>query len=656
MKHISLYRLEIYHFKGIKHLEIYFQGKDARISGRNASGKSSVYDAVLWLLFGRDSRNAANADFKPLDGDGKPVIGAEPTVTATLTIDGKQTVLRRALTEVWATPKGQAEKVYTGDKGAYWIDDVPKSEGDYKRFVASLLPEARFRLITNYEEFMGKSTQEKRLVLLGIADNGVDEILSKRFPEIVAALDGLIADDARKKYRTQKAKLDDELAGIPGRIDELNRQIEGADEADRKRLAAEADRLGAEIACINTQLAIDPKAILRADLARVNREIADMEADAQKKHKAARTAALDRKLDADNAAKKARRAVDELDGVLPKMRTTFDANAAKIDNLRADYSRVYESKYAPPDVSDTCPTCKQPLPANQIETAMERAFEGFTWDKERQLDKITADGEAIKLANDHLGAVIAENEADLAAARIKLAAAEKEQDAATAAFDALPEAVTYPPECAALVARADAIHDQLDIPEGESIAILRAKLAASEELRKFAQIAIARCDAVRDAKNRKADLETQQRELGDKAVSLNQRLMLVDDYVRERCRMLEESINAKFSTVKWRLFEELKGEGFKDVCTCMIPSDAGALVPYASANTGARVNAGMEIINVLSEAYGVAAPVFVENSESVDRVTPTTGQQIRLHKPDPEECTWEGLKVEFYERSNCDVV
>lgn len=647
MKHISIDHLSIRNFKGIRTLEIDFQGRNARIGGRNASGKSSVFDAVLWLLFGRDSRNAANADFKPLGADGKPVIGAEPTVTATLNIDGKPTVLRRALTEVWATPKGQAEKVYTGDKGAYWIDDVPKSEGDYKRFVASILPEAQFRLITNYEEFMGKNTAEKRLILLGIADNGVDEILSKRFPEAVAALDGLTADDARKKYRTQKAKLDDELSGIPGRIDEMNRQIEGTDEADRKRLQVDVDRLGAEIADINVQLSADPKAVLRADLSRLNREIADTEADAQRKHKAARTAALDMKLDADNAAKKARRAVEELDGILPKMRTSFDANAAKIETLRADYSRVYESKYAPPDASDTCPTCKQPLPADQIQAAMERAFEGFTWDKERQLDKITADGELIKLTNDRLGAEIAANEADLAAARVKLTAAEAEQKEAAAAFDALPEAVVYPPECAALVARADAIHDQLDAPEGEATAALRTQLTALESERNAAQVKIAKCDAVRDAKNRKADLEAQQRELGDKAVALNQRLMLVDDYVRERCRMLEDSINGKFSTVKWRLFVELKGEGFRDVCDCMIPSDAGALVPYASANTGARVNAGMEIINVLCEAYGVAAPVFVDGSESVNRITPTVGQQILLSVTDDPT-----LQVEFYEGGN----
>jgi hypothetical protein len=88
----------------------------------------------------------------------------------------------------------------------------------------------------------------------------------------------------------------------------------------------------------------------------------------------------------------------------------------------------------------------------------------------------------------------------------------------------------------------------------------------------------------------------------------------------------------------------------------MIPSDTGALVPYASANTGARVNAGMEIINVLSEAYGVAAPVFVENAESVDDITPTIGQQIGLHKPEKKACTWDGLKVEFYGRSNRDVI
>jgi hypothetical protein len=651
-KRITIEHLEIHNFKGIRRLKIDFQGRDARISGRNQAGKSTVFDAVLWLLFGRDSRNAAKFDVKPTNGFGQPVVGSEPTVIAALNIDGQTKVLQRALLEVWTTPKGQAEKVYTSDRGAYWIDDVPKSEGDYNRFVSSILPEAQFRLITNPDEFMAKDTREKRLVLLGIADNGVDAVMAERFPELVKALDGLSSDDARKKFKTQKAKTDEELSGIPSRLDEQNRLLEGADVNDRKGFQDTADRLTKEITDVNVQLSQDPKAALRADLKRAEREVLDVEDAAKKAHAGKRSTALNRSLDASNALKKVRRIVEDLEALVPKQREIFDATAKKMDELRAEYSEVYESKFVvPSDIRDTCPTCGQSLPPDQVADAVQKAAEVFTKKKLARLDQIDADGKAKGLSNGSLGGQIETNEKELEAAKVKLAEAEAEQKEAAQAFDTIDAAgVTYPEDLALLKAARDEIKKQVDAPEGEQVAALRARLKALEGELAEAQRGVASCDVVAKAKDRIAELEATRRTLGDRAVELNQRLQAVEEYVRERCRLLEESINAKFPSVRWRLFEELKGDGFRDVCTCLVPSDEGALVPYASANTGGRVNAGMEIINVLAEAYGVAAPVFVENAESVDQITQTTGQQIALFKPDPAFCVWKGLKIEFSDR------
>ncbi len=66
----------------------------------------------------------------------------------------------------------------------------------------------------------------------------------------------------------------------------------------------------------------------------------------------------------------------------------------------------------------------------------------------------------------------------------------------------------------------------------------------------------------------------------------------------------------------------------------MIPSASGAYVPYESANNGARINAGLEIINALCRASGNVAPLFVDNSEGVNQIIPTDGQQIQLEVTD----------------------
>ena len=48
------------------------------------------------------------------------------------------------------------------------------------------------------------------------------------------------------------------------------------------------------------------------------------------------------------------------------------------------------------------------------------------------------------------------------------------------------------------------------------------------------------------------------------------------------------------------------------------------------ANNAAKINSGVEIINVLSEYYGVLAPIFIDNAEAVTKFTETKAQVIKL--------------------------
>ena len=93
--------------------------------------------------------------------------------------------------------------------------------------------------------------------------------------------------------------------------------------------------------------------------------------------------------------------------------------------------------------------------------------------------------------------------------------------------------------------------------------------------------------------------------------------------------MLEENINGKFPTVRWKLFDRQINGGIIDTCVCMIPCESG-LVSYECANTAAQVNADIEIVNVLSKAYDLSVPLFVDNSERVNQLADTDSQLITL--------------------------
>ena len=80
------------------------------------------------------------------------------------------------------------------------------------------------------------------------------------------------------------------------------------------------------------------------------------------------------------------------------------------------------------------------------------------------------------------------------------------------------------------------------------------------------------------------------------------------------------------SLVRFRLFKEQINGGLEDCCDVTVNG-----IPYATGlNSGAKVNAGIDIINTLSRHYGAQVPLFVDNAESVTQLAQADTQVIRL--------------------------
>ena len=93
---------------------------------------------------------------------------------------------------------------------------------------------------------------------------------------------------------------------------------------------------------------------------------------------------------------------------------------------------------------------------------------------------------------------------------------------------------------------------------------------------------------------------------------------------------MSDRINGQFKTLRFQLFREQNNGGLADCCEALVPSPQGALVPYPDANDGAKVNSGLEVIDVLSKYFGVTAPIIVDKAESVTNLQTADTQIIRL--------------------------
>ena len=99
---ISLKSLHIENFKGIKQLDVTF-GENTKISGQNASGKTTVFDAFTWLVFNKNSIGVEKFNIRPLDADGKQIDNVEIKIAAILEVDGKEVELCKIQKQNWVT-------------------------------------------------------------------------------------------------------------------------------------------------------------------------------------------------------------------------------------------------------------------------------------------------------------------------------------------------------------------------------------------------------------------------------------------------------------------------------------------------------------------------------------------------------------------------
>ncbi|HEX3038189.1 MAG TPA: ATP-binding protein [Oscillospiraceae bacterium] len=130
---MKLLSLLIANFRRIDTQQIIANGNNVNIYGYNGTGKTTTYDAFLWLLFGKDSADRKDYDLIPhKDGSTEPSVGCgkELLVEAKLEYFGKTVTLKKSYIEEWPK-KGEFKGQYTGSKTHYFVDDLEVKAGEY---------------------------------------------------------------------------------------------------------------------------------------------------------------------------------------------------------------------------------------------------------------------------------------------------------------------------------------------------------------------------------------------------------------------------------------------------------------------------------------------------------------------------------------------
>jgi len=237
MNEIKLSRMELRNFKGIKEFTIDISGLNASVFGENGTGKTTIYDAFLWVLFDKDSTNRKDFSVKPQDKDGNDVHYLESEVILHLLVNGQSKTLRKMLTEKWTKKRGEADKEFTGHETSYWVDTVPVKKGEYSASINAIIDENAFKLLTNPFYFCTQlSWQDRRKTLMEIcgdvsdADviNSVVTVSDKSMLDLLNIINtGRTINDQKKIIAERIKMLNSDIEAIPIKINELSRTLLG---------------------------------------------------------------------------------------------------------------------------------------------------------------------------------------------------------------------------------------------------------------------------------------------------------------------------------------------------------------------------------------------------------------------------------------------
>ena len=622
---MKLLKLNLQNFKGIRNSEFDFGGIDATIYGDNATGKTTVFDSLCWLLFGKDSLDRADFEIKTLE-NGEPIHKVNHEVEAEfLNDDGNSFTLRRVYREKYSSPRGGDTKL-TGHTTDYFINEVPVKEKEYKQYINDVIAEDVFKLITNPLYFNEQySWQNRRKLLLEISgDIKDDEVINSRseLTRLAELLNGRTVDEQRKIVAAKKTAINKELDMIPVRIDEALRNKADIATSESK-LTTDIETLNKSINELENQKATIINGFSstekRSKIDEISRQLKTRQSEvlsiynSEKQRKRGEYEALltQLKIIESEHDRYTDRAYD--------LAKDIERESKRIETLQAEFDAFNAQEFN----KETCPTCGQPLPEDK-QAELEVAFNSEKAAKLEEWQSLIESAKKLKANYEEQREVLL----------VKADGLTKEIEDKTKAYETkfkeyesyLEPNIEDDPDYKELKAELFLLElDEGDEADDKEVARLDEEITSVKEKRAALETELNKYTLNADIQKRVIELENQQQKLAAEKNLLDETSFLIDEFVKAKVDMLEESINSHFEYARFKMFNVLVNGNVEECCETTYKG-----IPYRSMNNAARMNVGLDIINALTKFYNVTAPVFIDNAEAVTDFIKCNSQTIKL--------------------------
>lgn len=622
---MKLLKLSLTNFKNIRQSSFEFDGENKIIFGDNATGKTTVFDSMCWLLFGKDSLDRSDFEIKTLV-NGEPIHKVNHEVEGEFSNDdGTQFTLKRVYREKYSNPRGGDTKL-TGHTTDYFINDVPVKEKEYKAYINNLISDDVFKLITNPLYFNETySWQNRRKLLLEMCGNVDDETVIRNHGELrklLSILNGRTVEEHKKIVAAKKAVINKELDMIPVRIDEAIRNKPEV-QSDKDKLKADIETFNTGINQLEEEAAVIKNGLketeVKSKIRNIKRTIDERRNQVLSDYDKEKTRLRG---EYEFSLKQLKAIEQERDRLVDHNYETgknIERENERIEKLKEEFNTFNTQEFD--DVN--CPTCGQPYPDDKIESLKE----AFNMQKATNLEewqKLIDSAENMKRSYIEQEEIVA---VKIDGLTNQVEEQQQDYERKFKAYENLEQPdINKDSVYMDLQAQLFLLESELDDTDTtnsyeainkdiEEMKVKRTQLV--DELNKH--------ELIETIDERVKELERKQQQLANDKNELDEAMFLMDEFIKAKVDMLEQSINSHFEYARFKMFNVLVNGNIEECCETTYKG-----VPYRSMNNAARMNVGLDIINALTKYFKVDAPVFIDNAEAVTSFIPCHSQVIQL--------------------------
>jgi DNA repair exonuclease SbcCD ATPase subunit len=642
---VKLKSLKLKNFKGVADLFIEFNPISTTIYGDNGTGKTTIFDAFTWVLFGKNSSDEKDFQIKTLDAENKSLEEADHFVEAVISEDGIDTKFTRIYKEKWVRKRSSNERSFDGHETLYFYNDVPVKQTDYQAKVSSIIKEDAFKMLTSPFYFSTRKWEDKRSILFKLAGNITDEDIiaaHPRFDSLKGRLKSL--ELYKRELASSQSILKKNMEEYPVRVNELQLQSEQvkikiADETFVNNEVANHQQRIAEIdkALSNEKVVQDE---YRKRISEINQRILSAKSavetykyQKQQQHNNAGLSARSQVSSLESAVQMVERKISNINAMIDSEKRSLELMVVERDGLLAKWTEENSKEPNFGDQAASCPVCKQNLPEENIQRGREEVLKNFNTAKAAKLEAITKKGFELKASIERKEKEIADlviqlhtTQPDLETAQVNLVAAKSSfvdpQPFDFASLELDPEYISFKEKLSLVEAEMEAQPNTAGA--ADSIALTQERNELSQKISdlKKNDAYVANLKMLTD---RIGKLGDENKETAQRLADIEAQQYLISEFEREKVNYTNDVINSKFDGVKFKMYRELINGSFEPCCEILING-----VPFSDANRAGQINAGISIINTFSNQYNIYAPIFIDNAEAVNQILPSLSQMVKL--------------------------